>query len=124
MLVFLAALQAIPKELREASSLDGANAWQHFRFVTSGLLRNASVFAFVSAILRTAQMFDQQYIAFKDQPQPRLFGVRGNFKIFPSWFSFCGGTDCFDHCRDWFHDPVVDVARTSIPNSQLERDMD
>ena len=68
MLVFLAALQAIPKELREASSLDGANAWQHFRFVTSGLLRNASVFAFVSAILRTAQMFDQQYIAFKDQP--------------------------------------------------------
>ena len=68
MLVFLAALQAIPKELREASSLDGANAWQHFRFVTWGLLRNASVFAFVSAILRAAQMFDQQYITFQDQP--------------------------------------------------------
>jgi multiple sugar transport system permease protein len=68
MLVFLAALQAIPKELREASSLDGANAWQHFRFVTWGLLRNASVFAFVSAILRAAQVFDQQYIAFQDQP--------------------------------------------------------
>jgi multiple sugar transport system permease protein len=68
MLVFLAALQAIPKELREASSLDGANTWQHFRFITWGLLRNASVFAFVSAILRAAQMFDQQYIAFQDQP--------------------------------------------------------
>jgi ABC-type sugar transport system permease subunit len=68
MLVFLAALQAIPKELRQASSLDGANAWQHFRFVTWGLLRNASVFAFVSAILRAAQLFDQQYITFQDQP--------------------------------------------------------
>ena len=32
MLIFLAALQAIPKELHEAASLDGANAWQHFRF--------------------------------------------------------------------------------------------
>ena len=31
MLIFLAALQAVPEELYEAARLDGANAWQRFR---------------------------------------------------------------------------------------------
>jgi len=31
--VFLSALQGIPKELYEAASIDGANAWQRFRYV-------------------------------------------------------------------------------------------
>jgi multiple sugar transport system permease protein len=34
MLVFLAALQAVPEELYEAAKLDGANAWQRFRHIT------------------------------------------------------------------------------------------
>lgn len=37
-LVYLAALQAIPKEFREAALVDGASAWQDFRFVTLPLL--------------------------------------------------------------------------------------
>ena len=34
MLIFLAALQAVPEELYEAARLDGANAWQRFRNIT------------------------------------------------------------------------------------------
>lgn len=37
-LVYLAALQAIPKEFEEASLVDGANRWQIFRYVTFPLL--------------------------------------------------------------------------------------
>ena len=37
---FLAALQAIPKELYEAARIDGANAWQEFRYVTIPQMRN------------------------------------------------------------------------------------
>jgi raffinose/stachyose/melibiose transport system permease protein len=37
-LVFLAAVQAIPKEFHEAALVDGANAWQDFRHVTFPLL--------------------------------------------------------------------------------------
>lgn len=37
-LVYLAALQAIPKEFREAALVDGASTWQDFRFVTLPLL--------------------------------------------------------------------------------------
>ena len=34
MLLILAALQTIGSELVEASRIDGASAWQHFRYVT------------------------------------------------------------------------------------------
>jgi raffinose/stachyose/melibiose transport system permease protein len=37
-LVFLAAVQAIPKEFHEAAIVDGATPWQDFRFVTFPLL--------------------------------------------------------------------------------------
>jgi ABC-type sugar transport system permease subunit len=68
MLIFLAALQTIPKELHEAAALDGANAWQHFRFVTLGLLRNASVFVLVTTVIKCVQVFDPLYVmGFVDQ---------------------------------------------------------
>ena len=34
MIIFLAALLDVPDELYEAAALDGANAWQQFRYVT------------------------------------------------------------------------------------------
>jgi len=39
MLVFLAALQAVPEELYEAARLDGANAWQRFAHITVPALK-------------------------------------------------------------------------------------
>jgi multiple sugar transport system permease protein len=39
MLIFLAGLQAIPDELREAAAIDGAGAWQRFRRITLPLLK-------------------------------------------------------------------------------------
>jgi multiple sugar transport system permease protein len=38
-LFFLAGLQSIPEELRDATAVDGATRWQHFRHVTMPLLR-------------------------------------------------------------------------------------
>jgi multiple sugar transport system permease protein len=38
-LFFLAGLQSIPEELRDATAVDGATRWQHFRYVTMPLLR-------------------------------------------------------------------------------------
>jgi multiple sugar transport system permease protein len=38
-LFFLAGLQGIPEELRDAAAVDGATRWQHFRHVTMPLLR-------------------------------------------------------------------------------------
>lgn len=47
----LAALQAIPEDLHEAASIDGANRWQQFRFVTFPyLLPTMSVLTLMSTI--------------------------------------------------------------------------
>ncbi len=39
----LAALRAIPQELYEAASVDGATLWQRFRFITLPLIRSVSI---------------------------------------------------------------------------------
>ena len=47
MVVFLAALQAVPQELYESASLDGAGAFQKFRYVTLPGIRGTILFALV-----------------------------------------------------------------------------
>jgi len=49
MVIFLAALQAVPRELHEASSVDGAGAWGRFRAVSLPAIR--PVVAFVTILL-------------------------------------------------------------------------
>ena len=47
MVVFLAALQAVPQELYESASLDGAGSWQKFRYVTLPGIKGTVLFALV-----------------------------------------------------------------------------
>ena len=59
MLVFLAGLQAIPSDLYEAASLEGASPWQQFRWITLPLLRNTSIFVWVTTTIQAFQLFTQ-----------------------------------------------------------------
>ena len=61
-LILLAGLQSIPPELYEASSIDGANIWQDFRFVTIPLLMPTMFVVLVLSLIRAVQMFDQIYV--------------------------------------------------------------
>lgn len=56
--IFLAGLQAIPKDLYEAARIDGAGAWWRFRSVTLPMLSPISFFLLVTSILGTFQSFD------------------------------------------------------------------
>lgn len=47
MVVFLAGLQSVPRELYEAAAMDGAGAWARFRYVTLPFLRATSTFLLV-----------------------------------------------------------------------------
>jgi multiple sugar transport system permease protein len=49
MVIFLAALQAVPSELKEAAAVDGAKAWSRFRAVSLPAIR--PVVAFVTVML-------------------------------------------------------------------------
>jgi multiple sugar transport system permease protein len=57
-LLFLAALLALPKELYQAATIDGANAWQRFIHITLPLMRPTFFFAIVMATIWNFQLFD------------------------------------------------------------------
>ncbi len=57
-LLFLAALLALPKELYQAATIDGANAWQRFVHITLPLMRPTFFFAVVMATIWNFQLFD------------------------------------------------------------------
>jgi ABC-type sugar transport system permease subunit len=58
MLVYLAALQAIPQTVLEAARLDGARPWDRFWSITWPLLRPTTWFAMVIALILSFQAFD------------------------------------------------------------------
>ncbi len=51
MVVFLAALQSVPKEYYEASSMDGINAWQQFFHITLPCIKGTVLFVLVMLII-------------------------------------------------------------------------
>jgi multiple sugar transport system permease protein len=62
MVILLAGLQAIPGDILEAARVDGANAWQRFRYVTLPLLTPSSFFVLVISLINGFQVFDQVYV--------------------------------------------------------------
>jgi len=66
--VYLAALQAIPREFYDAAKVDGANAWQQFRHVTLPGLRPTILFVYVIGIIGSFQVFDQIFVMTQGGP--------------------------------------------------------
>jgi multiple sugar transport system permease protein len=60
--IFLAALQSIPKEYYEAASLDGAGEWRKIVSITVPLLRFAIFFVTVTTLIGWMQFFDEPYV--------------------------------------------------------------
>ena len=60
--VFLAALQAIPRDYYDAAKVDGASAWQQLRHVTLPGLRPTIMFVYIIGIIGSFQVFDQIYV--------------------------------------------------------------
>lgn len=59
MVIILAALQNIPKELYEAAAIDGANPWNRFWFVTLPMLRSVLVFIVIITVIASFNLFAQ-----------------------------------------------------------------
>lgn len=58
MILYLAGLQSIQKELYEASSLDGANRWKQFLNVTLPSLRPTTFFVTIMLVINCFKVFD------------------------------------------------------------------
>ncbi|MDN3021748.1 sugar ABC transporter permease [Streptomyces sp. S.PB5] len=63
MILFLAALQNIPRELYEAAAIDGAKpGWQTFRYITLPQLRATSTAVILLLLIAAYQAFDEFFI--------------------------------------------------------------
>ncbi|MGW0561546.1 carbohydrate ABC transporter permease [Streptomyces sp. NPDC003016] len=74
-LLYLAAMQAIPRDRYEAAAIDGASRWQQFRQVTIPGIRSTIVFTIVLSTIGATQIFGE----------PLIFGQGPN--------GISGGTD-------------------------------
>jgi multiple sugar transport system permease protein len=84
-LIFLAALQDIPREREEAAALDGVNRLQLLRHVTLPALRPVLFLVLTLGLISTWQVFDQVYVMGKGAP--------GNTTLTPAYLSYSAGFD-------------------------------
>ncbi len=68
MIIFVAALQAIPEELYEAARIDGASPVQQFRHVTLPMLAPTFVFVGVITAIGYLQLFPEPYVMTRGGP--------------------------------------------------------
>jgi multiple sugar transport system permease protein len=61
-LLYLAALQNVPKELYESASVDGANGWNRFWSVTVPAVRPATALVVILALITGANLFTEPYL--------------------------------------------------------------
>jgi multiple sugar transport system permease protein len=61
-IIFLAALQGIPAEYREAAALDGASEWRTTRSIVIPLLRFAILFVSLTTLIAWMQFFDEPFV--------------------------------------------------------------
>lgn len=66
-LIFLAAMQAVPRDLYEAAIVDGASRWRQFWSVTVPMLRATIIFVVITSTIGGLQIFDE----------PRMYDTLG-----------------------------------------------
>ena len=62
MVVYLAALQGVPKELYDAARVDGATSWQRFRNVTLPLISPTTFFLVILQTIGAFQLFTEPFV--------------------------------------------------------------
>lgn len=77
MMIYLAGLKGVPKELYEAAQIDGARGWMRFANVTLPMLSPVIFFNAIIAIIASFQIFTQAYVMTGGGP-----GTASHFYVF------------------------------------------
>lgn len=85
-IIFLAGLQAIPSELLDAASADGAGPWARFRNVVLPLLTPSIFFTGVLSLIGSFQVFDQIFVL--SRPRPTDATITIVYFIYENGFKF------------------------------------
>lgn len=72
MIIFMAGLQAIPRDYYDAAAIDGASGWRRFRDITVPLLTPTTFFLLVIAVISSLQVFDLVFVMTRLDQSNRL----------------------------------------------------
>jgi multiple sugar transport system permease protein len=85
-IVFLAGLQAVPREYHDAAAVDGAGRWARFRHITLPLLTPSIFFTGILSLIGSLQVFDQIYVLAR--PRPTEANITLVYFIYEEGFRF------------------------------------
>jgi sn-glycerol 3-phosphate transport system permease protein len=68
MIFYLAALQTMPTDLKEAAALEGSSWWNYFRRVTLPLLMPTTLFVLVNAVINAFRVIDHVVVMTRGGP--------------------------------------------------------
>ena len=110
-LIFVAAIQSIPRDLYEAARMDGASVFHEFRFITLPMLKGALFVAILFRLVDAINTFEIVYVMTKGGPGRAtqllsLLGWRTAFQEFN--FGLAASSWCHDagHQHGWRDDHV------------------
>ncbi len=86
--IYLAALQDVPRELLEAASLDGAKAVQKIRYVTLPMISPVILFNVIVGLIAAFQLFTQVHVMTDGQGGPADSTLMMSIYLFQSAFLF------------------------------------
>ena len=84
MIIFLAALLDVSKELYEAADIEGANAWQRFWSVTVPMISPVIFFSVLIGVIYGFQYFTEGYVASGGDPN-NLGNPQASLLFYPIW---------------------------------------
>ncbi len=73
--ILLAGLQTVPKEMHEAASIDGAGGWHRFRYITLPMLRPTLLFGGVVTMIGYLQFFEEPFVMTQGGPLDKTLSV-------------------------------------------------
>jgi multiple sugar transport system permease protein len=82
MIIFLAALLDVPKQLYEAAEIEGANLWQRFRHVTLPMISPVIFFSVIIGMIQGFQYFTQAYVISRSGDQTHPVGYPQDSLLF------------------------------------------
>ena len=86
--LYLAALQTIPRDLYEAATIDGASRWQQFRYITLPGLKPMMLFGCTLSVIGGLQLFEEPFILTNGKGGSDQSGMTSAVYLFRSAFDF------------------------------------
>jgi ABC-type sugar transport system permease subunit len=86
LVIFIAALQGIPREIKDVTRIDGASAWEEFRYVTLPLLRPTLLLVCTLTMISSFQVFVIFHVMTGGGPQNQTRSLTMN--IYENAFRF------------------------------------